>query len=142
MIYLDTGCLVKLYHPEPDSEAVARLVRGEVIALVGIHELELTNALQLMLFRKEARPTQVRAARALLDEDIRVGTLHRPTLDWNEVLRQSRDLAAAHTRRLGCRSLDIVHCAAARELGAKSFVTTDRRQRGLAVAIGLHCPSV
>ena len=34
MIYLDTGCLVKLYYPEPDSHLVAARVVGK-----GIHPL-------------------------------------------------------------------------------------------------------
>jgi len=29
MIYLDTGCLVKLYYPEPDSASVAAAVFGK-----------------------------------------------------------------------------------------------------------------
>ena len=60
MIYLDTGCLLKLYYPEPDSAAVARLVSGKIIAFSSLHELEMTNALHLKAFRKEARATQVR----------------------------------------------------------------------------------
>ncbi len=142
MIYLDTGCLLKLYYPETDSAKVAKLVAGQTIALIAIHELELCNALELKLFRKEAKPAQVDATLALVDDDIRSGVLYRPVVIWEDMLREAARLAKNHTRALGCRSLDIVHCSAARQLSAALFITTDVRQRRLAVAIGLKCPSV
>lgn len=142
MIYLDTGCLLKLYYPEKDSASVVKLVSAEVIALVLLHELELANALELKVFRKEAKPSQVRATNAQVEDDLRGGTLYRPPVNWEEVLRDARALTRTHTRRVGCRSLDVLHCAVARSLGATSFITTDARQRRLANAIGLPCPSV
>ena len=30
MTYLDAGCLVKLYYPEPDSAKIAALIQGKV----------------------------------------------------------------------------------------------------------------
>jgi predicted nucleic acid-binding protein len=142
VIYLDTGCLVKLYYPEADSPKVAKLVRGNTIAFVPLHDLELSNALELKVFRKEARPAQVRATNALVEEDVRGGVLHRPAIVWEDVLHDAKVLARAHTKGIGCRSLDILHVAAARQLTATSFITTDARQRRLALAIGLHCPAV
>jgi hypothetical protein len=41
------------------------------------------------------------------------------------------------TSTIGCRSLDILHCAAAKIVGATDFVSTDVRQKALATAIGL-----
>ena len=142
MIYLDTGCLLKLYYPEPDSPSVARLAMGDAIAFTSLHELELSNALELKLLRKEARPAQVRAVHALVGEDVRTGTLYRSVMVWDDVLGESRTLALGHTRKVGCRSLDILHCAAARHLSATAFVTTDARQRRLATAMGLRCPMI
>jgi predicted nucleic acid-binding protein len=142
VIYLDTGCLIKLYYPEPESPRVAALVSGKTIALVALHELELANALELKLFRKEASATEVRSTSALVERDIRAGVLHRPALHWEDVLRDAGAIARAHTRRLGCRSLDILHCSAARSLTVTSFVTTDTRQRRLAVKLGLTCPAL
>lgn len=142
MIYLDTSCLVKLYYPEPDSRKMAKLVDGEVIAFVPLHGLELANALELMLFRKEAKPAQVRGTHALIEADLRAGVLHRPPIVWEDVLEDATTLARAHTRTIGCRSLDMLHCAAARRLSATAFLTTDARQRRLALAMSLHCPSV
>jgi predicted nucleic acid-binding protein len=142
MIYLDTGCLLKLYYPEPDSPRVAKLVSGQPIAFVAVHDLEISNALELKLFRKEARPAQVRATGTLIEDDVRSGTLHRASVPWDDVWADARALAKSHTRSFGCRSLDIVHCAAARSLAVAAFITTDARQRRLALAMGLVCPSV
>jgi predicted nucleic acid-binding protein len=142
MIYFDTGCLLKLYYPEPESANVAAIATGQSIALLALHDLELFNALELKVFRKEARSAQVRAVQALVAEDLRTGTLHRPALAWGDVMEEAKALALSHTRKLGCRSLDILHCSAARILSATAFVTTDDRQRRLARSIGLACPLV
>jgi predicted nucleic acid-binding protein len=141
VIYLDTGCLLKLYYPEPDSARVAHLVAGKSIVLLAIHELELSNALQLKLFRKEAKPSQVRATAAQVEADVRAGVLHRPAIVWEDVLVSATALSKAHTRSTGCRSLDVLHCAAAQGVAAAPFITTDERQRRLARAMGLACPA-
>jgi len=62
VLYLDTGCLVKLYYPEPESAAVAKIVVGEVIVFTDLHDLELTTAMQLKVFRGEAKLEHVTAA--------------------------------------------------------------------------------
>ena len=61
MIYLDSGCLVKLYYPEPDSHLVASRVAGKVLCYSLLHELEFTNALQQKVFRGQATPAQAAA---------------------------------------------------------------------------------
>ena len=47
------------------------------------------------------------------------------------------ELSAGHSATLGCRTLDIIHIAAALVLGAKEFVTSDTRQGALAKQAGL-----
>jgi len=47
-------------------------------------------------------------------------------------------LAGQHTGTVGCRSLDILHCAAAKVLAATEFISTDSRQKKLATAMGLN----
>lgn len=142
MIYLDTGCLIKLYYPESESQRVAGLIQNESVVLTPLHELELTNALELKRFRKEATAAQVRATLAMLDADLQTGVLVRHPLDWDTVLRESITLAKTHTRSVGSRSLDLLHCAAARQFSISSFVTTDLRQRRVAQKLGLRCPVV
>jgi hypothetical protein len=38
---------------------------------------------------------------------------------------------------IGCRTLDIIHVAAAIVIGAREFVTFDARQRAVAIQCGL-----
>jgi len=142
VIYLDTGCLLKLYYPEPESARVAALVSGNVIAFLSLHELEVVNALELKLYRKEATRAQLRATAALVEEDVRSGVLYRAAVPWEDILQEAALTAKAHTRRFGCRSLDILHCTAARTLAVTSFVSTDARQRRLAASLGLECPTI
>jgi hypothetical protein len=87
-------------------------------------------------------PTRTKTTLALIDRDAHAGGLYRPQLIWDDVLKTATVLAKTQTRSLGCRSLDILHCAAADSLSASRFVTTDARQRKLALKIGLSCPSV
>ena len=142
MIYLDTGCLVKLYYPEPESPSLARLVSGSALVFTTLHELEVANALELKVFRKEASAAQVKATHALVAADVSSGLLHRPSVSWADVWKQADAFARQHTRLLGCRSLDILHCAVAAQLDPQLFVTTDGRQARLAAKIGLRCRSV
>ena len=55
MVYLDTGCLVKLYYPEEDSEVVASKSAGLPIVFTPLHNLELTSAMRLKVFRQERK---------------------------------------------------------------------------------------
>lgn len=142
MIYLDTGCLLKLYYPEPESARVSGLVSGEAIAFLALHELEVFNALELKLYRKEATNRQLRGVAALVEEDLRSGVLYRAAVVWEDILKEATLTAKAHTRKFGCRSLDILHCSAAHSLSVASFFTTDARQRRLAESLGLLCPVI
>lgn len=137
MTYLDTGCFVKLYYPEPDSAQVIVLIRGKILLHTPLHELEFTNALRLKVFLNSATAAQVTAARALVLEDLNSGVLVSPDEDWKEIFAEAVDLAHQFTPTIGCRSLDILHCAAAKVLGASEFISSDARQKKLALAMGL-----
>ena len=100
-------------------------------------ELEFINALRLGVFRKKLNNTQARAVYAAMRDDIRATVIAvHPVTD--EMYAQSRRMATRWTPRLGVRSLDIIHVAAALELGADSFETFDKRQKQLAEPIGLR----
>jgi predicted nucleic acid-binding protein len=138
-LWLDTSVLVSLYVPEPRSERVARLVRrcGEPVLFSQLHELEVVSALRLRLFRHEGVRKMVDATVARLQEDLHDGTLHRPAIDWPLTMAKAIELANQHTARLGCRSLDLLHVAAAVLSGSRRFVTADRRQSQAARRAGL-----
>ena len=138
MTYLDTGCFVKLYYPEPDSAKVVGLIQGKPLCHTPLHELEFVNALQLKVFFSSATAAQVMAARALVEADLKAGVLVSPSGEWKDILAAAVKLAEQHTGTIGCRSLDIVHCAAAKVLAASEFISTDSRQKKLAAAMGLN----
>lgn len=81
MVYLDTGCLVKLYYPERESAAVAAAVVGERIVFTALHELEMVTAMHLKVFRGEATSQQIVAATDLVQEDLVAGKLVEPPTD-------------------------------------------------------------
>jgi predicted nucleic acid-binding protein len=136
MIYLDTGCLIKLYYPEPNSAAVVARVAGRPIYWTPVHELELTTALCQKQFQRQATPAQVAATLASVATDLASGLLV-PAPVGADPFRHAVELSLTHTPAIGCRSMDILHCAIAADLEVLEFITTDHRQSLLAQAIGL-----
>jgi predicted nucleic acid-binding protein len=106
------------------------------VLVTWLGELELVNALQLRLFRKELRPTEARAAYSMFRGDLRQGIFAVRALP-EDAFTRARQLASRWTGRLGTRSLDIIHVAAAQALRAARFHTFDERQRKLARAVKL-----
>ena len=84
MTYLDTGCFVKLNYPEPDSAQVIAAVQGNPVCYSPLHELEFVNALQLKVFFQSATATQVKAARALVEADLKSGLLVLASVEWKD----------------------------------------------------------
>ena len=142
MTYLDTGCFVKLYYPETDSAQVIAHIQGKPVFYTPLHELEFVNALQLKIFFNNATPQQVAAARGLVETDLKSGALVSAGGDWPNIFREAVKLAGQHTGTVGCRSLDILHCAAAKVLAATEFISTDARQKKLATAMGLNLVTI
>ena len=98
--------------------------------------LEQLNAIQLRLFRKEVRLSEARAANAAFRVDMNNGVFAIRAMT-EEVFIQARRLALRWTARLGTRSLDIIHVAAAIALRADALQTFDDRQKRLARAAGV-----
>lgn len=53
-------------------------------------------------------------------------------------MARAEGLSSAHTAATKARSLDIMHVACAMELGMRDFWTFDKRQRALALEVGLR----
>jgi predicted nucleic acid-binding protein len=136
--YADTSFLASLYVPDVNSaEAARRMQRSSLPVLITpLGELELVNALQLRLFRKEVRLPEARAAYAAFRADLHDGIFAVRALP-EEAFTHARQLASRWTARLGTRSLDIIHVATAIALRANEFHTFDDRQRKLAKAAKL-----
>ena len=142
MTCLDTGCLLKLYYPEPNSVSVAAVVSGKVLVFPALHELETVTALQLKRFRGEATAEQAEAAMRLVRGDLASGKLAQPPGNWPLVLRDAAELAGTHSESRGCRSLDVLHCALALALNTEKFVSSDTRQIAVATAMGLNVVAI
>lgn len=99
--------------------------------------LEITNGICLAAFRKTISAEAMRDALASFEEDMTEGRYVQIDVWWRATLRRASDLSRAKTATLGCRALDVLHVAAALELGLRDFITFDRRQQRLARAAGL-----
>ncbi len=136
--YLDSSFLFSLYAPDAHSAAAAgelARARGQLV-LSWLSELELLNALDLRVFRKELRREQVEQAHAAFAEDVRRGVFAILDLDRMVFLR-AQEIVLQTTRNVGCRTADILHLAAALEAGATKLLTFDERQKQLASRLKL-----
>lgn len=137
-VYADTGFLISLYSPDSNSAAAATTMRSSkadhYITVLG--ELEVVNALELRVFRKELSTSQAQASLKDFEKDLRAGVFHlRPVSD--PVFVRARNLAQQTTARLGTRTADLLHVAAALELGVDYLYSFDQQQRKLARAVRL-----
>jgi predicted nucleic acid-binding protein len=138
-VYVDPRALLKLYVHERESAALNAWRRrtSGALPLTSHGRLELVNGIRLAGFRAAIGREAVADALASLDEDVTEGRYAEADLPWRATLRRAGELSRAHTSTLGCRTLDVLHVAAAVELGLRHFGTFDRRQQALARAAGL-----
>lgn len=138
MIYLDTSFVVSLYSPDTHSATAAKLIATtrETWLLSSLTELETVNALELRVFRKEVLARQARASLRHFQQDLQGGVFQLQPLP-EPAFERARKLSQKTTARLGTRTADLLHVAAAQELGAKGFFSFDERQRKAAQAEGL-----
>jgi predicted nucleic acid-binding protein len=139
--YADTSFLVSLYVLDANSVLAARRMKQATlpILLTPFGELELTNALSLRLFRRELRTSKIKAAHALIREDVSEGVLLLKPLP-DGLFDSAMHMARRRTPQLGTRTLDIIHVASALKLQADTFYTFDRNQEKLARDEGLIIP--
>ncbi|MGD0499359.1 MAG: type II toxin-antitoxin system VapC family toxin [Bryobacteraceae bacterium] len=138
---MDASFLVSLYASDANSAAAAAYA-GNLpfpFPLPEFGRLELTNAIHLRVFRREITAAQAEAALADVASDLAQGVLRSFPVSAG-MYETAQRLAHKHTAAIGARALDILHVAAALELGAERFYTFDRRQARLARAEGLVTP--
>lgn len=142
-VYVDPSALLKLYLHEPESAAM-NAWRGRTKGPLPMTEhgrLEIVNAIGLGVFQRAITAAASKDALASFDEDWSEGRYCAADVLWRATLRRALALSRAHTASVGCRTLDVIHVAAALELGRRQFVTFDRRQQRLARAAGLKTVS-
>ena len=132
--YFDTGVLIKAYVPEADSPKALVLIRQvkPPIPITHLHNIEIRNALRLKCGRGEITEIEMKASLRLFDDDIAAGRLERPPYELAGLFQRAESLSGKHAISTLARTLDILHVAAALEIGCKQFVSFDKRQRNLA----------
>jgi predicted nucleic acid-binding protein len=138
LIYLDTSAFIKLYLNEEGSAEVQRLVIAQHDPLPVWHllELEFYNALRFKVFLLDISTEEAdRLISNFLDRK-RSAHYHTPYLDPITLHEMALQMTL-RTPVIGCRSLDILHVAAARLIQVERFITADRRQATLAKNEGL-----
>lgn len=138
IIYLDTSAFVKLYVLEPGSHPVNEIVslNSKPIPISDLLIIEFYNALKLKVFRDELTKRASDQLIGSFQSRKKEGIYYSPVLDRKE----HTDLCLCLTKKsaeLGCRSLDIMHVAAAKLFKADRFITFDERQANLADHVGL-----
>ncbi len=136
-IYADTSVFFSLYVPDIHSaEAHRSIEQHQMKWLTPLHEAEWVHALYQHVFTR-----QISAKEATLAEQAFLS--HKAMGVWRVVplpdvlFPTCIDLARRYAARLGMRTLDTLHVAAALEFSAERFWTFDERQAKLARAAGL-----
>jgi len=137
-IYADTSFLVSLYSLDANSVAAARTVKASVadrfVTILG--ELEVINAFGFRVFRKEVTAAQAHSSLSDFEKDLRDGVFQLRGLP-EPVYERARQLSRHTTGKLGTRTADILHVAAALELGVDYLYSFDQHQRKLAQTVRL-----
>ncbi len=137
--YADTSLLFSLYSTDANStKADAWRVANPVpLPFTAFHRLELRNALNLAVFQKRLTPLEVQSAWQEVENDIAAGLLVSSGGLWHRVFGEAESFAANHTSAVGCRTLDVLHVAAAKLVGVTEFCTFDTRQGDLVKKVGM-----
>ncbi len=138
-VYFDSSALVAAYVNEVHSpRARAELRKQRPIPWTPLHDLEVRNALRLLRGRAQINADEFHGLLAHVDEDLEGGRLERPAMELGAVFRRAESLSEVHASKTLARTLDILHVAAAFELGCTSLVSGDDRQIALAKAEGMR----
>jgi predicted nucleic acid-binding protein len=137
--YPDSSFLVSLHRADANHTlACAHLVaNAQTLVFTPLHRIEVRNALRNAAACGDLAPEELRQAFRQVDQDLRDGLLVHTQIEWTDVFRRADDLSHTHASREGQRTLDLLHVAIALVIGAKMFLSFDKRQRGLAAAAGL-----
>jgi hypothetical protein len=130
---------VALYLPQQSSaKAIAVMERhGQALPFTPWHRLEVRNAIRLAVWQQIIDGPQGRTQLEQLDTDLKDEILLVPTpVDWTDVLREAERIGTAHYLTIGCRSADLFHVAACRELGCDTLLTKVRSGR-----LSTHSPN-
>lgn len=137
-IYADTSFFLSAYLRDGHTpETLRRLRTRPQIWLTPFHKIEIAHGLAQKIFRQELSLPVTNRIYDQLAQDCDAGLwvlADLPLLTFERGIT----LARTHVAKLGTRTLDTLHVAAALELEAVQFWTFDQRQARLAKAVGLR----
>jgi hypothetical protein len=119
----------------PAALAVVRPLRAP-LQITFLSELEFANALALRVFRKELFSSESASVFAHFRKDILDG-IFRVSPVPSGAFEKAIQLSRKHSSRIGTRTPDVLHVAAAPAFCARFFYTLDRSQEELARAANL-----
>jgi predicted nucleic acid-binding protein len=99
-------------------------------------ELEVVNAMGLRVFRKEVSVAQAQSSLTDFEKDMRGGVFQLRAIP-EPVFERARQISRQTTAKLGTRTADLLHVAAALELGVDYLYSFDQQQRKLAQTVRL-----
>lgn len=139
-LYYDSSVIVKLFVREDLSDVVTQFVarQGQAVLVNSLHEIEIRNALRLKRFRNEIDDGQPIASLGMIATDIADRKLIRYEVNWRLVHGEAERLSASLAARVGLRTIDLLHLAAALNQTASGLVSLDRRQCAAAIQSGLE----
>ena len=138
MIYLDSSVVFSVQGRDVNSPAASALLQSvrETLALTRLCEVEFINALSRRRFRKEISEAQAQASISDLENNLLRGVYQLLPFP-DSAFTRARALALTITPSVGVRAADLLHVAAAIELGASALYTFDQKQHQTAQAAGL-----
>jgi predicted nucleic acid-binding protein len=140
LTYADSSILVSLYRPTEELSAEARRVIEATplpVILSQLSLLEIRNAFNLAIHRRECETTEREAVFADIERQMAVGVFRMAAVSQTDIYAKARELSDRHTPLVAARSLDLMHIAAALLVKARVFLSTDIRQRKVAISEGL-----
>ena len=148
-VFADTSVICGVLHEQDNSREADALFAGvgRAVVISTLVAFEFKQSARLQTFRFDADRTQGWAERetgrmlAQFDANVDAGAFVFGEVDWADVHSLAERLSAAHTRKEGHRTLDVLHVATAVHLKAELFLTLDGGQAALAKAVGLKVPT-
>jgi predicted nucleic acid-binding protein len=139
--YSDSSFLASVYALDSKSAEAGVVFEGigTTILISSLVILEVTNALQLRVFRGYGNRADAERAQVALEADIARGFFHILPVT-SSVWETARSISMRRSGTLGTRSLDILQVASALVAHADVLLTFDRQQAALAQAEGLDTP--
>lgn len=142
VICCDTSFLISVYGNDantPQAHSYLKKARTPITVSI-LNGFELANALRLAEFRKLLVPGHGEKLLGEYHHDMDEGRIVEYPCNLAALFKHAHRLSRDHTCREGHRGFDILHVAAALEIGAKVFLTFDRMQSTLAGSAELEAP--